>query len=273
MSSAKGDLIVLQVYEDQKRIKALCLSGDGKGISSVSCAVNRHGQYILPERVVYFTPEKLVKVQKQLDEYSVLEAVAAKDLASFGFRGEDDSADPVPRKDDLETKLNGARMILDAMESPSTTDNMKKFASEFNPEDLRQQAAECERLLASGAYVRVEDILFSHGVASRRLISPPSPVQGLMSDLRAVGLNPKFVKADDDGEDDSIEVTKSITIQIIRPEVYGGRDVRFILTIEDAAGAFTMMPAAGRQRVADMVAKKVGPTEKPANPTKTHQQA
>lgn len=256
--SEKGNMIVLQIFAPEKRVKALCMSEDGKGILSTPCAVNSKGQFILPERVIYFTPEKLERLQsnKELAQSLVMGkmeslAVAIQSLPEeFNFRREDDPAAPVWRQDDLETRIRGAKLILAAKQNPNANEGMKAFGASFDEKKLTAEIEEFEALLATGKYIRFENIGFRHGA---------SPVQQLIDDLRAVGLNPKFVESDSAGEDDSIEVTPTISIQVIRPEVYGGRDVRFSITIENEDETFTVLPESDRHETAGLVAKRVSP--------------
>jgi hypothetical protein len=254
----KGNMVVLQIFAPEKRVKALCMSEDNKGISSTPCAVNCKGQFILPERVIHFTTEKLERLQsnKELAQSLAMGkmeslAVSAQSLPEeFNFRRDDDPAEPVCRQDDLETRLRGVKLILDAIQDPKANEGMKAFAASFDKDQKTLELKELEGLLLSGKYIRFEDIGFRRGV---------SPVQQLINDLRVVGLNPKFVRGESDVEDDSIEVTPTITIQVIRPEVYGGRDIRFSITIENEDKTYTVLPEAGQHETAGLVAKRVGP--------------
>lgn len=254
----KGNMVVLQIFAPEKRIKALCMSEDNKGILSTPCAVNCKGQFILPKRVIYFTTEKLERLQanKELAQalaMSKMESLAVSAHAlpeEFNFRREDDPVEPVWRQDELETRVRGVRVILDAIEDPNANEGMKAFAASFDKNQKTLELKELEGILSAGKYIRFEEIGFRRG---------SSPVQQLINDLRAVGLNPKFIKADSDSEDDSIEVSPTISIQIIRPEVYGGRDIRFSITIENKDNTFTVLPEAGQHEAASLVAKQISP--------------
>lgn len=254
----KGNMVVLQIFAPEKRVKALCMSEDNKGILSTPCAVNCRGQFILPERVIHFTTEKLERLQSNKELADLLAMGKMESLAvaiqrlpeEFNFRREDDPSAPVWRQDDLETRIRGAKLILAAKKNPNTNEGMKVFSASFDEKKMTAELKEFEELLAAGKYIRFENIAFRREA---------SPVQQLIDDLRAVGLNPKFVERDSEGEDDSIEVTPTISIQVIRPEVYGGHDVRFSITIENEDETFTVLPEAGRHETAGLVAKRVSP--------------